>query len=187
MPDRTLEFFVPGIPVAQGDLKPHRWWRKGEREIRLTRWTQYIRTGGSDEMVPEPGGEWVHYAEIEAEVQRILDAQQVRMVHAHARKLMAWRGAVAAAARKVWTGPPTDKAVSLSCTFYFPRPKSAEKRLYPTKRSVPDGDKLRRAIGDALTGVLYVDDSQIVNGSDFRRYDNEGRPGVSITVKQVEP
>ena len=180
----NVEFFVEGLPISQGDLKPHRWWRAGERVLRVTRWTGAAAMGM---MVREPTGEWVQYCDIEAEVDRILAAQQVRMVHAHANALTAWRGAVAAAARKVWTGPPTDKAVSLSCTFYFPRPKSAEKRLYPTKRSVPDGDKLRRAIGDALTGVLYVDDSQIVNGSDFRRYDNEGRPGVSITVKQVEP
>ncbi len=49
-------------------------------------------------------------------------------------------------------------AVSLRVHFRLSRPKSVRRQEHITK---PDLDKLARAIGDALTGVCYRDDSQI--------------------------
>ena len=57
--------------------------------------------------------------------------------------------------------PPLDfdGPIAIDAAFYFNRPKSA-KRQHPTVK--PDLDKLVRAILDALTGVIWRDDSQVV-------------------------
>jgi Holliday junction resolvase RusA-like endonuclease len=70
--------------------------------------------------------------------------------------------------------------VEMVCTFYFERPASAKKRLYPVVR--PDIDKLERAIYDACTGILYEDDSQIVSNSSRKLYGSPARVEVSLTV-----
>jgi Holliday junction resolvase RusA-like endonuclease len=88
-------------------------------------------------------------------------------------KTQPWRQAVAAAAtaamdgRQVRTGP-----VELRIVFVFPRPQGHfgtgrnAGRLKPSAplyvRTRPDVDKLLRAIGDALTGVVFRDDAQAV-------------------------
>jgi len=52
--------------------------------------------------------------------------------------------------------------VVLTVTFRLPRPKSLPKHvLHHTKK--PDLDKLVRSTKDALKGVLYGDDSQVVD------------------------
>lgn len=57
----------------------------------------------------------------------------------------------------------------------------------PRKRPTvkPDGDKLERAIFDALTGTLFEDDSQVVEGSWSKDYGAPER--CEITVSQVAP
>ncbi len=61
-----------------------------------------------------------------------------------------------------FAGPPWEGPVSLSLTFYLPRPKSAPKRVqHPATR--PDLSKLLRSVEDALTGIVYRDDAQIVS------------------------
>lgn len=87
-------------------------------------------------------------------------------------KLAQWRQEVAHAVRAIYDGPLITGPVQLRLCFGRPRPKShygsgrnagVLKRLapkYPTSR--PDTIKLARAIEDALTGVLWRDDSQIV-------------------------
>jgi len=51
--------------------------------------------------------------------------------------------------------------VTLSLVFVFNKPPSAPKRReYPAVK--PDLDKLTRATMDALTGVLFLDDAQVV-------------------------
>ena len=81
-------------------------------------------------------------------------------------KTMPWRDSVRAHARKV-VGPeieyPRPKAVHLSVQFVMPRRASAPKRSTPPHTRKPDIDKLCRAVADALTGVVYEDDSQIVS------------------------
>lgn len=52
--------------------------------------------------------------------------------------------------------------VKVDMTFCFIRPASAKKsRTHPVVK--PDIDKLQRAILDALTGVGYADDAQVVD------------------------
>jgi crossover junction endodeoxyribonuclease RusA len=47
----------------------------------------------------------------------------------------------------------------------------------------PDADKLARAIGDALTGVVFRDDAQIACWTIWKRY---GNPGATITVRTLD-
>ena len=76
---------------------------------------------------------------------------------------------------------------------YFSVPKSApaKKReamltgaTLPTKR--PDGSNVLKGIEDALNGIAYDDDSQIVDDSIQKRYGSEPRVEVSITTVEVK-
>ncbi len=69
----------------------------------------------------------------------------------------------------------------LELLFRLPRPQSARKsEVYPAKR--PDWDNLSRGITDALEGVLYRNDSQIVLATVSKHYGD--RPGVEIEVAE---
>jgi crossover junction endodeoxyribonuclease RusA len=84
-------------------------------------------------------------------------------------KLKSWRALVAETCPKgtFFNGP-----IRLTAVFHYLRPQShygrrkGERYLKDDaphyKQSKPDSDKLARAVGDALTGVLYRDDAQIV-------------------------
>lgn len=54
-----------------------------------------------------------------------------------------------------------DEAIELSIDFDFLKPASKSKKV-TQMTTRPDLDKLVRAVGDALTGILYEDDSQVV-------------------------
>ena len=77
-------------------------------------------------------------------------------------KLKSWRDAVAIVAllakERTHYKPLIKGAVSIYAEFYFLCPKSVREQENTRK---PDIDKLIRAIFDALTGVVYVDDSQV--------------------------
>lgn len=79
------------------------------------------------------------------------------------------------------------QAVAVTCNFYMPKPKSApkKKKIAMTKR--PDIDKLARAILDALTGILFKDDSQVIALYARKFYAEAGESiGVDISV-HAEP
>jgi crossover junction endodeoxyribonuclease RusA len=79
-----------------------------------------------------------------------------------------------------------DGPLSLKIVFYMPRPKSLPKRvLFHTKK--PDLDKLVRAIKDALTGVVWTDDAQVMSMSAAKLYASEGdMPRAEIQVDQSQ-
>ena len=80
-------------------------------------------------------------------------------------RLRGWRQLVAetASAALEGTGWHTGvDAIALVATFYLPRPKALGAKTKP-HLTRPDVDKLARAIGDALTGVCWHDDSQVVD------------------------
>jgi Holliday junction resolvase RusA-like endonuclease len=85
-----------------------------------------------------------------------------------------WRQEVAGAARDAMAGvEPLHGALIVEFTFYRQRPKGhygsgrnvglvkGSAPRFPTTR--PDVLKLARAVEDALTGIVWVDDSQIVD------------------------
>jgi Holliday junction resolvase RusA-like endonuclease len=74
-----------------------------------------------------------------------------------------WQQLVAEAASRALDGRGQlfEGPVALSVAFYLPRPKSLPKRITDHLKK-PDLDKLTRCAGDALTKVLWRDDSQVV-------------------------
>lgn len=81
--------------------------------------------------------------------------------------------------RTLLTGP-----VYLHCDFIMKRPLSTPKtKPTPPATKKPDLDKLLRAIGDALKGTVYAEDSLIVEIWGSKRIAEEGeQPGVEINV-----
>lgn len=77
------------------------------------------------------------------------------------RPVVNWETLVKRAAQDhIPPGGPLQGPVAAALVFHMPRPKSARKSaIYPATK--PDCDKLLRAIGDALTHVLYQDDAQL--------------------------
>jgi Holliday junction resolvase RusA-like endonuclease len=78
-----------------------------------------------------------------------------------------YRAVFAMCARQAWTEPPATGVVAVELCFRFPRPKShltSKGLVRPGSPLAPmryDLDKLARAANDAMTGIVYVDDSQI--------------------------
>ena len=73
-------------------------------------------------------------------------------------------------------------------TAYFPIPKSTtkkdrqlikERKLFPTKK--PDADNIAKVICDALNGVAYHDDTQIVK-MEVRKVYTENEPKVAVSI-----
>lgn len=82
---------------------------------------------------------------------------------------------------------PLTGAVMLSCRFLFARPKSVSVKKRPHHTVAPDRDKCLRAVQDALHGIIYANDAQVIEGPTSKRYaDGEDeRPGVYILVEEV--
>lgn len=103
-----------------------------------------------------------------------------------------WRERVALAAyRAMWgcEGPTLgaallDGPITVGLEFVLYRPKSANKnKPTPPATKKPDIDKLERAILDALTGVIFGDDSQVVTVLKHKRVAEFGEsPGVHVCV-----
>jgi len=97
------------------------------------------------------------------------------------KKLKAWRAAVRAVGESFWlssSGPAMfGGPVIVTTEFRVVRPKSV-KRAMPTIK--PDLDHYIRSVGDALTGVIWDDDSQIVEIRARKVYSPS--PGATITV-----
>ena len=76
----------------------------------------------------------------------------------------------------------SDVPVRLTTWFVFARPKSAPKRrIFPTVK--PDLDKLKRAVMDALKGIIYIDDAQVVeHGVSAKRYGLPERVEITVEV-----
>lgn len=92
-----------------------------------------------------------------------------------------WRSMVALVASQNGDGDLLTGALTLTARFYLPRPRTLPKRITdPTRK--PDLSKLVRAIEDALTGVLWKDDSQVVLILASKHY---GTPGCEITISAV--
>lgn len=77
-------------------------------------------------------------------------------------QLKGWRHLVAAEASRSLNGAGLNMhgPVSVDAHFYLPRPKALGKRAKP-HITRPDADKLARGVLDALTGVIWRDDSQV--------------------------
>lgn len=81
------------------------------------------------------------------------------------RNLKSWQQLVADGASRAILDTPSFSLlagpVRLTLAFYLPRPKAIRNRVVPHCK-MPDCSKLIRSTEDALSGVVYVDDSQVV-------------------------
>jgi len=95
-----------------------------------------------------------------------------------------WRERIAlAAADHADTLIQKPDEVRVLLQFTLPRPASAPKtrKLPASKR--PDLDKLARAVLDALTNVIFEDDSQVVSLNASKYIADPGeQPGVKVTI-----
>lgn len=112
----------------------------------------------------------------------------------NAKKLHPWRDKIRDVAGEAYAGDPIDGPVAVQLVFYMLRPAThfgsgrnsavvkASAPRYPTVR--PDIDKLERAVLDAGTGVLWLDDSRIVEKHSYERYvETADDEGVKVTVR----
>lgn len=83
------------------------------------------------------------------------------------------------------------RRIGISVVFTFSRPKKHYKLNGELREDAPyyvvsrkgDLDKLCRALGDALTGIAYDDDDQVVNLYASKRYCTEDEdPGAIVTI-----
>lgn len=98
--------------------------------------------------------------------------------------LKAWETSVREAAQQVAGQEFFTDAVRLQIEFWFPRPKSVSAKKRPHLITKPDLSKLIRGAEDALSGVIFRDDSQVVAIIATKAY-VEGPAGACITVEEV--
>ena len=104
----------------------------------------------------------------------------------HSKKLKPWRKAIQDQYRES-DGKFYEQytPVFIRAEFYFKRPKKPISSWPCTKGA--DLDKLARGLGDALTGVAYFDDCQIVNWDVYKQYvELESLEGVTFEVKSEQ-
>lgn len=91
-----------------------------------------------------------------------------------------WRKTVAFAARAAMGAQrPSADCVKVSVTFVVSRPKRA-KNAWPRG----DTDKLQRALGDAMSSIVYLDDVQICEWSARKVFGSQ--PGAVVTVETLQ-
>lgn len=107
----------------------------------------------------------------------------------------AWRESVREAALAVAPKELLEGPLLLTVRFLMTRPKYHYRTTKKTGTQLrddapnyhttkPDRTKLLRSTEDALTGVLWRDDTQVVDGPTSKVY-TEGRPGAEITVQRI--
>jgi len=105
------------------------------------------------------------------------------------RKMGLWRDDVRAAAKVAMDErPPFTGAIRLFCEFALPVPKSMpkSKQGWLPHTTKPDVDKLFRALSDALTGIAWVDDSQVCVSAINKVYAWDGCTGASVSIEVIE-
>ena len=100
------------------------------------------------------------------------------ILHSQGSALAVWRSTVALSARFAGA-KPVEGAIGIEISFRVKRPKTV-KRDYPTV--APDLDKYIRGVLDALTGIAYQDDSQVIDIKAKKVYSDT--PGADIKIFQ---
>jgi len=119
------------------------------------------------------------------------------VIHQGSDKLMSWRELLGISAKMAWREDPVSGPVSLNCLFLFQRPKThygTGKNSMTLKPSAPmshiqkpDNDKLLRAVEDALTGIVYIDDCQVDDAHSAKRWAELGEMPGAIVIINTEP
>jgi Holliday junction resolvase RusA-like endonuclease len=104
-----------------------------------------------------------------------------------------YEASVRAVAQKAMAGrDPLEGPLSLSLRFRMPIPKSATKRAKAGMASGeiahcsrPDLDNCQKALMDAMNGVVFCDDGQVVRAFTTKLYAEQ--PGVDVRVEAFAP
>ena len=105
-----------------------------------------------------------------------------RLIPDNRQKLETWTCAIRKTASATYSpAPPTRGAIELKLKFYLPPPRITEQGRPATTR--PDIDKLARAVLDALAGIIYVDDCQVIKMDVSKEYDFNGLNGCDIEIR----
>ena len=106
-------------------------------------------------------------------------------------KTLGFESAVADEARiamRDWQAFETPMQLQLSAYYYIPKSWSKKKRqmamdgeIHPQVK--PDLDNVMKAVLDAMNGVVYVDDSQVINMVATKRYSSD--PRVEVYLHEV--
>jgi len=108
------------------------------------------------------------------------------VITSNTKGLKQWERTIAAAAQGVASGRLIAGPIRLQVAFYLDRPKSLPKRVvHHAKR--PDLDKLIRSATDALTGVVWKDDAQVVRIIATKAYAGEHHeaPRVEFEIQEI--
>ena len=108
-------------------------------------------------------------------------------IHFDSKKQTSNKGTLHMYATQAYSGELIDVPIAIKVWAFFPaskelmkkRPKEVEAEIIPfTAR--PDSDNICKLIGDALNGVLWRDDSLIVDVFIFKRYSMRPRTEISL-------
>jgi Holliday junction resolvase RusA-like endonuclease len=91
--------------------------------------------------------------------------------------IAAFKATVQMAFRHACSLPPHDGAVMVNMAFILPRPLKLLKKSSPAERIKhtvkPDIDNLQKAVMDALSGLLFVDDRQVYSVLAWKWYSSK--------------
>lgn len=117
--------------------------------------------------------------------------KHANIVDAGGERTKNWRAVVALAARSAYRETPDTGPLSLRLMFFMPRPKSHYRSNGELKPNAPylhvkkpDTTKLIRSTEDALTGIVWQDDSQIAHQQADKVYGES--PGCRVVVTLLE-
>src|SRR4051812_11413364 len=103
-------------------------------------------------------------------------------------RVKAWQKDIARAARLSLGNLEMELtgAITLEAVFYLPRPTSRKTAADEAHVTRPDVDKLARAVADALTGIVWHDDSQVTDLIARKRYaETVAAARVDVTITPI--
>lgn len=80
----------------------------------------------------------------------------------------------------VFFGKGVPIGIQLEC--WCKQPKSKKKPVFPCKK--PDTDNILKAVADALNGVAWYDDAQIVCANVYKLWATE-QPSITVSIWEV--
>lgn len=81
--------------------------------------------------------------------------------------------------KSVYRGQPLNHPLMVWVSYYIKKPKTC-KRDYPTTR--PDGDNYMKSVQDSLNGILWTDDSIIIDGRYSKLYSPTDKEFIVIWI-----
>lgn len=76
-----------------------------------------------------------------------------------------------------------DALMAIMVDCYFAPPKTKKRRAKPAKK--PDADNILKAVCDALNGVAWKDDAQVVDAQILKSWARE-RPRIEVKIWEAE-